>query len=326
MFRKILLTIALAGLVGCSFGKNTNDETHREVELQDQQKAVNSKVVGTYSGQINAYGQLQDIELEIFQLSEKNGKNSDGTDRMIYTLHAIYKRLHPAGLSVTLNVRYYPETGEMTLTRASSNDSSSGSSSSNSGTDTIGDGAKSGHDEIHTITAVFAASHIKGTAVSEAGPIGSFDLALSTKESAGSGKTDQDRYDDDLRRVYEAVAGTYTGIIVPSPQERAPYKVTLRLYVVDVSPPQLIGTFTPNTKDGDAFALNLTTDYRPDLTPAELTMVGTLQNAPVGTTYKAVIKGKFIDGEYRGSMTSTVRPFEGSFILKKATEQSQHFR
>lgn len=320
MFKNLILFATTLGLSACAFDKDSSKvnakDTADRLRLEQAYKPLANNV---YRGTITTDTFQQPIELRLFMLEVKDGKNANGEDRYLKVLQGNLRKTNSVDASNNYNARFISETGELILSNVAEKDLSS--------------------DDVHTVNAVVNGDKITGQSITVSGDVGIVDLTLYSNSSSKPGNSESE-FNERLRRQYEAIAGTYVGDNVFD--GKVNFKATLVLYVLEKEVPnssgsssssgssnggtpapgtkkirpELMAEFTRSDDPSNDLALLLTSVYQPEAVPAKLIMTGKLGRI-TNVPYEANFSGVFIDGNYHGSWRSSTRGFQGDFILKK---------
>lgn len=296
LLRTLSLGVSATLLFGaCAFSGNSDSTAQKEVNDRQKLQSIYSAVTGTYSGTLTTPSSVQNIEVNLFTLDVKDGVNSDGSDKFRVVLKAAYKKIAPAGAGFTYLARYIQETSELILTN---------------------ENASLGIDDIHTINAKVVGQRILGEAKSPTGTVGVIDLGLTSRSVQKPGDNEKDDLNRRLREQYNQITGYYEGTVLPPENERAPFKTSIKIYIVESivngeTVPQLVGVYKlKNDPTGD-LDLGLTVSYRADLKPQRLTLSG-----KGGGTYTVFLDGVLNQGDLVMSMTNS-KGYVGEVTYKK---------
>lgn len=309
--KKIFLITTLFALAACSFDQDkagSSNQTKKIAEQNAQTSATFGKIAGLYSGALRTANGDQNIQINLSTLAVSDGTtNPDGTARIRITPAASYIKVSPVGAPlVNFSITYIPETGDLTLV----NDDQK---------------SKKDIDEVNTIFAKIVGDRLTGVVKSAAKDIGTFELRLTANGSATPPNGAQEEYNDRLRKQYSDLAGSYVGCVTTTEggSLTKPYtaKMTLSLYEDSTSTgeslPRLAGNFHRDTDKTDGTDTALSATYRPDLSPATLTILGKPYITNNG--YVSTFAGTYTNGEFAGTFTSNKKGLEGNIFLKKGT-------
>lgn len=296
--KNLFIVFALIMTSACAF-KDTDSINKQEVQDNYKLEKIYSDIRGNYEGKISNASGIQEISLQIYTLSIKDGTNSDGTNRFRLVPKAYLKKVNPVGNSQLLDVRFIPESGKITLTDANAE-------------------KQLGIDEIHTINATVTGQIIKGEALKPTGPMGEVFLSLVSRESSGpeNGST-KEEYANNLSREYQKIVGEYSGEVVDSRVDAGrSYKILVRLFIVKEVIngnilPILKGFYTRADDDSAIFDLSLNVAYDHTVTPATIAMSGKSEGR-----YYISMDGHLINGKIKANL-STHRGLAGPIELTK---------
>ncbi len=304
--RTLLLAFVFLGLASCAYDKDKSGSSPQALKVEeDNARSENNfkPVVGYYTGTLHQSNGEDKVDLNLSLLGYKDGTNPDGTDRIRLKQSAAYMKINPTGAPLTnFSVTYIPETGSLTLVNMD---------------------AASNIDDVHTIKAKVLNGHITGSVKSSTREIGTLDLHLSVNESANPGNGAQEEYNNRLRAQYKALEGSYVGCVTPTENGsvKTAYTVQMTLSLLEdgsdatTTRPKLAGNFHRDTDKLGGLDSVLSATYRPDLTPATLNIVGkpTISN----NGYVSTFYGTYLDGEFAGTFSSTIKSLEGNIFFKK---------
>lgn len=263
-------------LVGCGFGafnKESNEAALKDRQEIEELNRKYSPLVGTYRGTLIDGGNTYEIQIGLFTLQEERGNNPDGETNTRPVLKAAYKRLQPISETVVMSARFIAETGELILVNN-----------------------KAKPDDVHTIEGALIGQRIIGTAKSLTGIIGELDLSLSARQVERPGQSEKDEFNEKLRLEYNRIAGTYLGIVQPNPQMARPFRVTVKLFIVETveGTPELKAYYNPANADGIGEQV-LVVNYSPELNPPKIKMTSAQSNT-ASISINAIIKDQIIEG------------------------------
>jgi hypothetical protein len=306
MLKKLILTLSVLALSACAFDKDDtgSDAQTRLIAEQNQKVDENfSGAVGVYSGDLVRSNGIEKIQLSLQILGEPTGKtNKDGTQEILKRQAAAYLRINPVGASLTnFAVTFIRETGELMIVNKTAN---------------------IGVDEVHTIFAKIAGDKITGKIVSMTGVIGTINLSLTAKENANpSNGTEEEQYKR-LREQYNTLVGDWVGCVKTTQGSTVPsYTVKMNLSLYEdatngsTTVPRLAGNFHRDNDKYGALDTQLSANYRPDLKPATLNIIGKPIIATNG--YVSTFQGTVGDGYYEATFTSNRKGSEGMLYVKK---------
>lgn len=255
-----LMTFISLGLAACSFNES---DTINKQETEDNLKLekVYSDIRGEYQGKLfNANG-TQDITIQIYTLSMKDGINSDGTNKLRLVPKAYVKRVNPVGESQLMDIRYIPESGQITFT--------------------VSADSKAGPDDIHTINGYISGQTLKGEVLRPTGPFGQVEVQLVSKQTTTpDGGSAKEEIAQNLLREYEKIIGEYSGVVQDSKVDNGlTYPIQVRLFITKevingAIMPVLRGFFKRPDDKNAVFDLALNVAYDPTVLPATITMSG----------------------------------------------------
>lgn len=311
IFKFTVLTLAL-GLSACSYSPDKNgssNQTKKMAEQNAQTAAVFNRISGTYSGTLSTSTGPEQVQITLSTLAVSEGiKNPDGSDRIRVTLSAAYLRITPVERPlVNFAISFTPETGELTLINQD-------------------DKAKKDLDEVNTVFASILGDKLTGVVRSATHELGLLSLQKVSNGSSTTPTGAQEEYNDRLRKQYSELAGTYLGCVIPAEggSLTKPYtaKMLLSVYEDNTDPknpvPTLAGNFHRDTDKTDGTDTALTATYRPDLTPATLTILGKPYISNNG--YISTFTGNYLNGDYSGTFTSNKKGLEGMIYMHKGTK------
>lgn len=310
-----IASIALLGLIGCSFDKDNSSNNHRQVKEQSRLKAIYEPLVGLYKGRLTTATIVKEIELSFFIVPKESGKNSDGTAAYTLELKASFKETNPVGSTMVFQANYIPESGALFLTNPTLN--SEGPEGDNS-------------DPVNSIIATLvpnkdegAGLTFKGSASSTSGPIGNLEFHLISTQSAKP--NEKNERNERLYRQYLQVAGDYSGSLMNSSGKKDyDFSISLEIFIDTAQNdlPVLVGSFARKDDASGSATLNLVGRMDTSVAPPRLILTGTPRYQG-GSSYKATFDGKFENDLYVGQMTSSVNLFEGSFSLSRKAKDRQ---
>ncbi|MNK06225.1 hypothetical protein D3C87_241170 [compost metagenome] len=292
--KKLLLSVLMLSLVGCAFDKDKGTTDRAEIQDRQNLEKNHKLIVGTYQGIMTTPSRKHDIELTLFSLEIRDGENSKGLPKYRKELRALYKKINPVGPDVTFDARFFAEMGQLILTPLVS---------------------PKGADDISTIDAKLVGQRLTGKVSSISGEVGYLDVALVSKQQDVPEQGAEDDYHKRLRKQYEEVKGTYEGIVMPPENDPFAISISLNVTVNSDGVPLITGELSyPFDRSLD---MTLTVNYRPDLTPPKLTLIGKPKTGNSPTGYTQTFDGVIKDGKFVGAMSSTDNVDEGQFSLKK---------
>lgn len=297
--KKILIAALSLSLTACAFKDNGTSTNEEEIRERRKLNEMYKPLVGKYAGRIHTAMGPQDIEINLFILGEEKGR--DSVRKVLPMLKASYRRINPVGVTALFNSSYVPETGDLFLTSEIAAD-------------------KLRSDDIHTITARLLGQRIEGNAASKAGPVGHVDVSFVTTQADVPSVGDENDYNQRLRQEYEKIAGRYQGVVTTPTKQT--YNAEIHLAIVGSESsglPQVIGSFIRSDESSRSLDLVLSvSSYKFEITPAELILTG---RPKFGTAnYRASFDGSFKEGQFYGTMTSSSRGVEGTFLFKKVED------
>lgn len=304
--KKLILAVALLGLAACSYSNDKSGSSNQTKRLEENNNRTSSnfgRIAGLYTGTLRTRNGDQKIQINLSILGKPDGtKNSDGTDRIVMSPAAAYIKIDPVGEPLAnFSILYVPETGRLVMTNMAAKDI----------------------DEVHTIEATVIKTHMSGVVKTQAGSADHFELDLVANQSSSDPNGAQEEYKNRLREQYRALAGSYLGCVLLAQDgtTKVPYttKMTLSFYDDSTDPknviPVLTGNFHRDTDKTDGTDSSLSGVYRPDLTPATLTIIGKpyIANNGYVSRFDMVTTA---DG-FSGPFTSTKKGLEGNIFFKK---------
>lgn len=292
---RLLLASALSWvLVGCAFGKDSASNNQKEVEDRIALKQTYDTIRGTYAGTLKTADSEYPVQISLFPDEEKAGTNSDG--EIIYRpiLRATYKRLDIVVPDAVMDARYIKVTSELILSNP----------------------AAANPDDIRTINAVLSGQVLKGTVNTKKGELGTIDLSLVSRTTPAPSQGDQNKINDELKNLYESIAGTYEGDVIPDPTVAAPFTIQIRLFVVsNKGVPVLSGYYSRLDDNGGSLDQSLDVVYKPETKPAQIEIRGGAAGGRSGS-YFVAIEGFVTPGQIEASF-STQKGYLGNVILIK---------
>lgn len=302
MLKNLILAMTVLSLSACAFDQDKNADKQRENERNQALQKSYKPVIGTYKGTLTTADGAQEVDLVFFDLKVANGKNSDGSTRLVSQLHATLKK---AGGNFDFIVALTEETCAISMVN-------------------LKDLSGLGRDDIQTIDARVNGEKIVGEAKGIAGSIGILDVVLKTREnSGGNSGREEVAYYERIRAKLNTIVGTYTGSLkqVGGTFDGKSVGITVKLYIQEVpngaiTIPTLIGDFSRADDASGTVALNLKGEFDFESNPARLTLEGTPRFNP-GSNYKATIYGTVVNGAFAGDMTTSVGFGGGKFTLEK---------
>jgi hypothetical protein len=197
--KNLFLTLLFLVSSGCAFRSSPTEMNQRENKVIEEKNRVLRNnydlVTGFYKGKLHLPNEDREVTLGLYTLDVREGSNSSGEPVFKPMLKAVYRQMYPVEMPIIFDVRYVPETGELSFIK------SSGSTDS---------------DIITTIFAKFQGFHIIGEAKTPTGRLGTLDLEFIQKEVEAPVEGDEDRIADEMRKQYESLSGTYIGKIKSS--------------------------------------------------------------------------------------------------------------
>ncbi|MCX7978029.1 MAG: hypothetical protein N2578_03410 [Bdellovibrionaceae bacterium] len=252
-----LLSLGILLAAGCSFGtfgkgEAVNDQNRTDLEERRKLEETFNAVRGHYVGHLLDAGQMVPVELFIYITEERAGSKPNGEPNIIPVLYSRLRTSEIVRFDVTLNTRFFPETGQLLL------------SNPNPGSET----------DIKSLTARLIGSEIQGSLSSVKGEIGPVNLRLSSRESRGPGQDGGGINDRNLRlcQQYAALAGDYSGIVSPDPREAAPFRISVRLFVASQNTerglePRLLGFYRFGSAKDSFLDLSLQGNLKNEFNP-----------------------------------------------------------
>ncbi|HWU41861.1 MAG TPA: hypothetical protein VN132_00445 [Bdellovibrio sp.] len=305
--KKFVLITTLLALAACSYSDNhAGSSKQTKVQAENNQQARNSfeLFVGSYSGVLKTSSGDEKIQINLNLLAIANGaKNPDGSAQIQVVPAAAYIKIDPAGQPLTnFSISYVPETGEITL---------------------VNEDQKSAIDEVNTIFGKVIHGRFTGEVKSAAGSLGTLNLQLSTNQTSKPVDNAQEEYNNRLRAQYNSIAGHYVGSVTPvsGGYAKNTYTVQMNLSVFEVADsaggtsPALTGMFHRDYDPTGMLDVSLLGVYRPDLTPATLTITG--KSALASNGYVSTFYGVYKNGVFDGTFSSTAKGLEGHLHLEK---------
>lgn len=256
----ILIVLAATSFVSCAF-RETDTINKQESENNLKLEKVYSDIRGEYQGRIVGGATTQEVTIQIYTLTEKDGLNSDGTNKFRLVPKAYIKRTNPLGASQVMDVRYIPESGQVTFI--------------------VEQNQKPGVDDIHTINATVTGQILKGEVLKPTGPYGLIEASLVSREaSTPKNGSEKEEIARNLLAEYEKISGEYQGTLNNSKVDNGlSYPIQVRLFVVKEVVngnifPVLKGFFKRLDDDAQLFDLALNVAYDPTVIPSTITMSG----------------------------------------------------
>lgn len=238
----IFAGLLISALMGCSMD---NQSSASREEWDRYQKLMNTykNIEGTYFGSIFlSDGTEVPGQIRLVADAVPNGRDADGNTRMSPILRARYSQFDRLSPDLILEVTYYEETGNFSMT-----------SNKNGGASTGTGGSKpSGGAEDYDVTLegnisndrLQAKVRIFDNLVTD-GTMSLVRISRSVDNSAG--KDSRQDYNKRIRGKYCEVAGYYDMRITPPPAMGTPFDATLNLEASENSTtnmPELVGSFT----------------------------------------------------------------------------------
>jgi hypothetical protein len=301
---KAWMTLALAVLMtacaAASDGKTVNAAQIRQnKEIED----TYGSLVGTYSGKLtNTDHGDETIKLVIY-ITTDAATNPDGTTGSREVPRAVFKRMDPVVSDYSLLAAGYTrENGVLSLV------------TDGSGNPTPIPGAPPATNpanQIKSVAAFVNGKHITGSVQMLTGTLGNIDLTFESSDT-GSSNDLKDR----LLAAYQAVEGEYTGTISDgSKKPKTPVIIELTA-VVNGDSPMLIGFYKRPDVPGGEIDLALTVSYRPDQSPAQITM-----NGKGGGKYAINMDGTLVNHVISVSFNSLFQGYLGVLTAKRTKKK-----
>lgn len=277
----ILSTAIALTLTACAFDKNSN--TDREKEIENRQKLVEqyAPVVGVYQGTFTTSTTTQNIELRFYIVDIPDGRNSDNQPKYRTALMARFDRENVVD-PVFMETSYLPQSGELFMSNENASLAARGRLIDNV---------------------------ITGTVTKNGGVLGQVKVQLVSRESSAPSENDQAERNERARRIYEAIAGVYAGVIKLPPQVGPSFGAVVEIFVAQRRDsnnnlvPYLSGYFRRDDDRSRERELILDIEYRSDVYPPEIDITTSPTKNPNGiytisiggTIENGVIKGTFVD-------------------------------
>ena len=232
--------LLITALMGCSMDNQSNG-SREEWDRYQKLMTTYKNVEGTYSGSISlSNGTDVPVEIRLVADSVPNGKDADGNTRMAPILRARYSQFDRLSPDLILDVSYYGDTGNFSMT-----------SNKNGGTSPSSGNPKPGADEYDvTLEGNVSNEHLRAKVriFDNLVTDGSMDLVrVSRSVDNSAGKDSRQDYSRRIRGKYCEVAGYYDMRITPPPAMGTPFDATLNLEANENSStnmPELLGSFT----------------------------------------------------------------------------------
>lgn len=311
-----LIAAAVFNLTACAFDKNSSLDTKRQIEDRAALTEKYSQITGLYSGTVltrdeNGKPYTQTVELSLYTVEIGNGTDANGNPKTIPGLAARYRRTDIVLPDQILTVNYFPEVSPPQVIM----------------TNVPASGASNNQTAL-TINSYVSGDGFVGTVTTAAGPLGTIQVHLISKEASGPNQGDQNEQNERLRRMYAKVAGVYTGIVTPDPRQATKFKVRVELYVGQKEDPTLglipvlLGNYQRSDDPTGDRELNLKADYKSDSNHISIISTGARKNPNStdsmsidGSIESGVITGIFTDNVGRGS--NVVLKKQAATIMKK---------
>lgn len=227
----LILALMSFAMLACSMSKDDSHNTDPAITRQNQYvDATYGPIVGTYMGTLTSGSTVQQVRL-IILVTDKEGRNSDGTPTTVRVPSATFTRIDPIGRDFNLTVSYTPETSSLAFTNPTAN---GGNGDSSPGSAPSKDSTPVRDDDIKTMSGYLTGQRIVGDATSvRSVRLGTIDLIRTTNQTDLPGDDRNER----RRRLYETLVGQYCGSIADPYDHARPQIISLKLRIDAASDP-----------------------------------------------------------------------------------------
>lgn len=277
------------GLTGCAFGKDNSSVNKAQIKENNIVDAVYGPLVGTYTGTLQMPNGPNDVSLVIYILSQPI-TNTDGTPGI--------KKVPYAHLRLVS-----PRVADYYLTLGLSSANTSNFSMTNTTTPQL--------DDVSSIDAQVNGQNITGIVKAMTGTLGTLNVQLSSRETEANNNGADEDLRERLNRIYNAVAGEYTGDIVNG-SNKIPISITLTVFNMANQYPSLSGFYKRLDAPEGVIDLSLNVEYNPNTNPPRITMDGHGSG-----TYIISITGVLVNDQIVADITSQHVGYMGKMILNK---------
>ncbi len=247
MKKLIFVMSAALALNGCSLGKDSSSKNAAQIRQNKEVHDLYDSLVGTYEGKVTGTTHGDEVVELIFYIDSVAATNPDGTPGSKDVPMAYFRRSSPVIADYTMDASgYLREEGNITFR--------------NLGTEAA----------VRAIRGIVRFPNITGQVITSNGTLGDISLTWKTRDTSS-----RNDLKDRLLRQYQAVEGDYYGTFQTKDKELAKRRMLIQLSaVVSGDTPKLIGLYKRLDIPEGTVDLALTVSYRPDLSPAQITMNG----------------------------------------------------
>lgn len=310
LIRKLLLvTLTIGTLLGCSFGKSNSSDNRVEVDTRNRLSEKFALVAGHYTGTVES-NPRQDVELSLYIIEVRSGKNSDGDDIFLPALKARFRRLASTQADIYMDARFIPETGDVFLSSTSSQPGQPGQT------------GQPAQPPTFTITARLTGDNLDGSVVKNGGTLGALHMRRIDNDASAPPEGDVEERNQRLRQLYAPLIGLYHGKAVFMGRGAETINFSMTIYIVDqptadgYTIPILVSYYKRDNDPTGEVALTLDCTYSTDTTPPSISMESRPFPGPPNN-YKITITGQVHGNTITGSFTNVHFGLTGDMTLTK---------